>query len=255
MRDFLLTRLAAFTCVVLGTGLLLIVLLDLLPAGTLFDPAAWANAFALTASPEPWQRLAITLPLVLLALLVAALGLALGVARTRIFDRLIDAIAAILAVIPSFWLGLLLALGVGGMLRWLPASGFVPWDNPSAALASLILPAIALGLPQAGVVAIRTRDLLAPTRDPDADPREAGPALLRALPRLLGTSFVTLLIGAILVEGVFYLPGLGRLIVGAAEQHDLSALRSGLFVLTLVAALGAFALSLLRLALDPELRR
>lgn len=255
MRDFLLTRLAAFTCVVLGTGLLLVVLLDLLPAGTLFNPAAWANALTLAASPEAWQRLAITLPLVLLALLVAALGLALGAVRTPFLDRLIDAVAAILAVIPPFWLGLLLALGVGGVLRWLPAGGFVPWDNPSAALASLILPAIALGLPQAGAIATRTREFLASIRHPDADPRDARPTLLRALPRLVGASFVTLLIGAILVEGVFYLPGLGRLIVGAAEQHDLSALRSGLFVLTLVASIGALGLSLLRLALDPELRR
>lgn len=248
-------RLAAFSGAVLGAGLLLVVLLDLLPAGTLFHPAAWANALTLATSPEAWQRLAITLPLVLLALLVAALGLALGAVRTPFLDRLLDAAAAILAVIPPFWLGLLLALGVGGMLRWLPASGFVPWDNPSAALASLILPAIALGLPQAGAIATRTRDLLAPTSHPDADPRDAGPKLFHALPRLLGTSFITLLIGAILVEGVFYLPGLGRLIVGAAEQHDLGALRSGLFVLTLVAALGALALSLLRLAVDPELRR
>lgn len=248
-------RLAAFSGAVLGAGLLFIVLLDLLPTGTLFDPAAWAHALTLATSPEPWQRLSVTLPLVLLALLVAALGLALGYARTAILDRLIDVVAAILAVIPSFWLGLLLALGVGGLLRWLPASGFVPWANPGGAIASLILPAVALGLPQAGAIATRTRELLAPTRHPDADPREASARVLRALPRLLGASFVTLLIGAILVEGVFYLPGLGRLILGAAEQHDLSALRSGLFVLTLVAALGALALSLLRLAFDPELRR
>jgi peptide/nickel transport system permease protein len=255
MRDFLIARLAAFSGAILGAGLILVVLLDLLTGGVLFDPAAWANATSLATSPEPWRRLAVTLPLVFLALLVATLGLALGCARPPVLDRLVDAIAAALAVIPGFWLGLLLALGVGGILRWLPAGGFVPWDNPGGALASLILPAIALGLPQAGVLASRTRDLLAPTRHPDADPREAGPKLLHALSSLLAASFIALLTGALLVEAVFYLPGLGRLILGAAEQRDLATLRDGLFVLTLVAALGGLALSLLRLALDPELRR
>ncbi len=176
MRDFLIMRLAAFSGAVLGAGLLLVVLLDLLPAGTLFNPAAWANALTLATSPRslaaPRHHPAARPP--------RSAG-----RRARPRPRCCShphprsphrcgrrhprRHPALLARL------LLLALGVGGMLRWLPASGFVPWDNPSAALASLILPAIALGLPQAGAIATRTRDLLAPTRHPDADPRDAGP--------------------------------------------------------------------------------
>jgi peptide/nickel transport system permease protein len=265
MREFLLTRLAALACAIVGVGLVLVVLLDLLPRGALLDGTAWARSLDLYLVAEPWQRLAVTLPLVAVALIVALLGLVLGAAaglsRYRPLQRFMTAIASALALVPPFWLGLLLAIGIGGALRWLPASGFVPWDNPVGALASLFLPALALGLPQAGALALRTRDLFA-AAPPRLPPRQArreqarlgAHATVLALPTLLGTSFAAILVGAVLVENVFYLPGLGRFILGAAVEHDLAGLRSGLFILALVAA-SALALSaVLRAAIDPELR-
>ncbi|MGV3492136.1 MAG: hypothetical protein ACO1OG_12540 [Devosia sp.] len=78
MRDFLLMRLAAIACAVLGAGLLLVVLLDLLPRGAIFDAAAWSTAITSLTNSEAWGRLAVTVPLVLIALLVASTGLALG---------------------------------------------------------------------------------------------------------------------------------------------------------------------------------
>ena len=97
---------------------------------------------------------------------------------------------------------------------------------------------LALGLPYAGQVALRL-----------------GTAPPLGLPTLVGRCFAGLMIAACLVETVFYLPGLGRLILGAAQEHDLAALRGGLFVLVLVAGLGVLAAALARLGFEPELRR
>jgi peptide/nickel transport system permease protein len=280
MREYVLTRLAVFVAVVVGAALVLFLLLDILPGAGGSDRPAWARFLGLfvgDTGPTPGdfgESLAVTLPLVLLALLVAVgAGLGLGLAAGRnpgtTIDRLARASAAILALLPPFWLGMLLALLFAGLLKLLPPSGFVPWGSSVFdTLASLLLPALALGLPYAGQLALRVRrdlgdvpaaDLLRLRAEGVPAPQAAwqiGLArLLPELPELLGRTFVALLIGATLVESVFYLPGLGRQILGAAEQHDLATLRGGLFILALVAAIGMLAFALLRLRFDPALRR
>lgn len=279
MRDFVLTRLAVFVGAVVGAAVVLFLLLDVLPDAGGVDRPVWARFLGLFigytgSGPNGFgERLAVTLPLVLLALLVAGafgigLGLAAGRYRGTLVDRLVRALSAVLTLVPPFWLGMLLALIFAGLLRLLPASGFVPWGNSiSGALASLLLPALALGLPYAGQLALRVRRDLADT--PPADIlrlRASGVperqatwqiGLARALPEfpeILGRTFGALLIGAALIESVFYLPGLGRQILGAAEQHDLALLRGALFLLILVAASGMLLFALLRVLVDPALR-
>lgn len=279
MRDFVLTRLAVFVGAVVGAAVVLFLLLDVLPDAGGVDRPVWARFLGLfigdtgTGSNSFGERLAVTLPLVLLALLVAGafgigLGLAAGRYRDTLVDRLVRALSAVLTLVPPFWLGMLLALVFAGLLRLLPASGFVPWGNSiSGALASLLLPALALGLPYAGQLALRVRRDLADTPPADilrlrANGVPEGQAtwqigLARALPEfpeILGRTFGALLIGAALVESVFYLPGLGRQILGAAEQHDLALLRGALFLLILVAAFGMLLFALLRVLVDPALR-
>ncbi|WP_055048186.1 ABC transporter permease subunit [Devosia sp. A16] len=277
MRDYVLTRLALAAATILGAAVLLFVVLDLLPGAGAGDRSPWARFAGLftgdTGAPNTFgERLAVTLPLALLALLVATLvGIGLGLAAGRfpgLIDRLVRLAAALLALLPPFWLGMLLALLFAGLLRLLPASGFVPWgDSPPAAFASLLLPAAALGLPYAGQLALRVRRELAAIdarelfrlRADGVAAAEAtwrlGLARLRAdLPQTLGRTFAALLIGSALVESVFYLPGLGRQILGAAEQHDLALLRGGLFLLIVVATIGALLLALLRLLIDPAMR-
>ncbi len=233
MREFLITRLAAFIGTVAGTALVLFVLLDLLPGSTL---APAERVLSLFGTADTWLRLAVTLPLALLALAIAA---AVGYALHRFAAApLRRAIATLLAVLPPFWLGMLLSLLLGGVLRLLPAGGFVPWSNPAGALASLLLPALALGLPYAGQIALRL---------------DGGHGL--PLPAILGRTFAALLLAACLVESVFYLPGLGRLVLGAAQEHDLPTLRSGLFALVVVGAAGGLIAALSRLGFEPELRR
>lgn len=233
MREFLLTRLAAFVGTVLGTAIVLFVVLDLLPGSPLPPDERFLSLFG---TADTWLRLAVTLPLTLFALAIAASG---GYALHRLAGGPIQrGIAIVLAVLPPFWLGLLLSLLLGGVLRLLPAGGFVPWSNPLGALASLALPALALGLPYAGQIALRL---------------DSGHRL--ALPTVLGRCFAALLLAACLVESVFYLPGLGRLVLGAAQQHDFATLRGGLFALALVASVGGFVAALSRLGFEPDLRR
>lgn len=276
MRDYVLTRLALAVGAVLGAALLLFLVLDILPGAGNTDRPAWARFLGLftadTGAPNTFgDRLAVTLPLALLALLVAGVvGVGLGLAAGRYrgtLDRLVRALSAMLVFLPPFWLGMLLALLFASALKLLPVSGFVPWSNPAGALASLLLPALALGLPHAGQLALRIRREFGGVSAGDvlrlrADGAAAAEAtwqlgLARALPELpqaLARMFGALLIGAALVESVFFLPGLGRQILGAAEQHDLVLLRGGLQVLIMVAAAGMLVLALLRVLIDPQLR-
>lgn len=277
MRDYILTRLALAVGAVLGAAALLFLLFDILPGAGGVDRPAWARFLGLfigdTGTPNDFAaRLAVTLPLALLALIVAAavgagLGLAAGRYRGTLVDRLARALSAVLALLPPFWLGMLLALFFAGFLKLLPATGFVPWANPLGALASLVLPALALGLPYAGQFALRLRRHLNDIDPRDlqrlrAEGRPAGDAawqlglarVLPELPQTLALTFGALLIGAALVESVFFLPGLGRQILGAAEQHDLALLRGGLLLLVMVAAIGMLLLALLRIVVDPVLR-
>lgn len=277
MRDYILTRLALAVGAVVGAAALLFLLLDVLPGAGGADRPAWVRFLGLfigdTGTPNDFAaRLAVTLPLALMALIVAGavgagLGLAAGRYRGTLVDRLARALSGVLALLPPFWLGMLLALFFAGLLKLLPATGFVPWANPLGAFASLVLPALALGLPYAGQFALRLRRDLAAIdpRDLQRLRAEGTPAsdaawhlglapALPELPQTLARTFGALLIGAALVESVFYLPGLGRQILGAAEQHDLALLRGGLLLLVIVAAFGMLLLALLRIVVDPALR-
>jgi ABC-type dipeptide/oligopeptide/nickel transport system permease component len=145
----------------------------------------------------------------------------------------------------------------------------MPWGaGPGEALGSLVLPALALGLPHAGEFAIRMRGAcgaepgereMRPLRIAGMTPEQARwrIVLARALPRLPqlgGRLLASLLVGAVVVENVFYLPGLGRQVLGAALAHDLPELRASLFLLIGLAALLMLLASLTRLLLDPALR-
>jgi peptide/nickel transport system permease protein len=260
MRRFLLVALGRFVAALGGAWLLLFVLLHLLP-GAGSDPLG-LQFFG--------DRLAVTLPLVLFAGLIAlVLGGAIGLAAVRFrgwVDRVLGGLGALLSYLPPFWLGLILALLLAGIL---PTGGFMPWSaGPLLALASLVLPALALGVPHAGQFALRVRGAFGPEPG-EADIRSlriAGVAPDRArwtvalaralpqLPRLVGWLLASLLVGAVVVESVFYLPGLGRQVLGAALAHDLPGLRASLFLLIAIAALLMLLGALGRLAVDRHLR-
>ena len=170
---------------------------------------------------------------------------------------------------PNFWLGMVLVLAFATGLHLLPPGGFVPWgDNFGGALVSLILPALALALPAAAVLAIATRDAL-------VEARTAGYAIaaqargltaheaftthgLRtaSLPVLqaLAVQCAAIVAGTVIVENVFYVPGLGRLILDALNAHDLAIVGGGLVVLVLLISGTMFLLQLALVWADPRLR-
>ena len=157
--------------------------------------------------------------------------------------------------IPSIWLGTLLVLLFSATLRLLPAGGFVPWQvSPLVALSSLILPALALALPQAARLgSILRRALVDAQTSPYLVAAQArglttGAAMRRHGMRnamlevlgALGPQLATLIAGALVVENVFYLSGLGRLLFDAVAARDLASARPAALVLIMLLAAAAF---------------
>jgi ABC-type transport system substrate-binding protein/ABC-type dipeptide/oligopeptide/nickel transport system permease component len=219
------------------------------------------------------ERLAVSVPLAALALALAVLlAFPLGVLgahwRQRWPGRLLDALTQLGIAVPNFWVGVLLSLVFAVTLGWLPAGGFPGWEHGGAALASLILPALALALPQAAVLASVLRAALIAQLGEDyirtarAKGLSAFACLWRhALPNalipvltLLGMQFSFLLAGTIIIENVFFLPGLGRLIFQAVTQHDLILLQNLVMLLIFAIVLVSFVVELFTHALDPRVQ-
>lgn len=221
-----------------------------------------------------WGRLGVTIPLTLFAMILSAgIGLPIGILAARKRGSFADTGLMVLAqlgvAIPNFWFGMLLVLLFSVTLRWLPPGGFVPWgENPFAAFASLVLPSIALALPQAAILARVMRTALVDVQGSDyiRTARAKGLTLSEAvwkhgvrnamLPVLtiLGLQFAYLVAGTVIVENVFYLPGLGRLIFDAISARDLILVRSSVIILVL-AVIGTMFLTELAYAwVDPRLR-
>ena len=222
-----------------------------------------------------WERLAVTLPLAVFAMIISiVIGLPLGILAARMRGRAPDTGIMLLAqfgvAIPNFWFGMLLTLVFAVGLRWLPPGGFTPWDEDAgAALRGLILPSLALALPQASILARVMRTALVDVQGQDfirtarAKGMTMGEAVWRhgvrnaLLPVLtiLGLQFAFLVAGTIIVENVFYLPGLGRLIFTAISERDLILVRGAVIVLIVAVTATMLAVDLLYALVDPRLRQ
>jgi peptide/nickel transport system permease protein len=163
---------------------------------------------------------------------------------------------------------LVLILAVG--FRLLPAGGFPGWQaGYGAVLAALILPAIALALPQSALltrvlrselVHLATRDFIRTAFAKGLSRRQvmmahALPNALVPMVTLIGLQFSYLLAGAVLIETVFSLPGLGRLVFQAVGQRDLPLLQSVALVLVGAVILVSFVVDLVASLIDPRLRQ
>jgi peptide/nickel transport system permease protein len=220
------------------------------------------------------ERLQVSLPLALMALALAAavalpVGLYAAARRDQAGGGLVMGATQFGIALPNFWLAMLLVLVFAVRLRWLPAGGFPGWSDPAAALGSLVLPAIALALPQAAILARVLRSALIETMGQDyirtarAKGLTVGQAMRRHALRnalvpvltILGMQFSFLLAGAIIIENVFYLPGLGRMIFQAITQRDLIVVQSAVLVLVAAVIAVTFLVDLAYAAVDPRLRR
>lgn len=220
------------------------------------------------------ERVAVSLPLALIALALSAViaipvGLYSASRRGYTGDTLAMGAAQIGVAIPNFWFALMLIYLFAVWLRLVPAGGFPGWGNGAwPALRSLLLPAVALALPQAAILARVTRSALIDVLNEDyiRTARAKGMPYRAVLWRhalrnamipvltILGLQFAFLLAGTIIIENVFYLPGLGRLVFQAITQRDLIVVES--VVMLLVAAVIAVNLivDLSYAIVDPRLR-
>jgi peptide/nickel transport system permease protein len=220
------------------------------------------------------ERLAVTLPLALFAIVlsvVVALPLGVRAAQNRNgpFDILAGLFSHVSIALPGFWVGLLLIILFSTILGWMPAGGFPGWDAGFfAGLKALLLPAIALALPQAGVLTRVTRSAVLEVMNEDyvrtarAKGVGEGKALWRhAVPNamipvitILGLQFTFLIAGAVLVENVFSLPGLGRLAYQALSQRDIIVMQDVILFFCALVIVMNFLVDLAYLAIDPRLR-
>ncbi|WP_460449497.1 ABC transporter permease [Alsobacter sp. SYSU BS001988] len=221
------------------------------------------------------ERLLVSLPLALLALALAtAIAIPLGAwaaaNRNGAADLGVMTATQVGVATPNFWFAMLLVLLFSITLRWLPAGGFPGWSaGPWAGFRALILPAVALALPQASILARVMRSSLLDTLGEDyvrtarAKGLSEGQALRRHALRnalipvltIMGLQFSFLLAGTIIIENVFYLPGLGRLVFQAINQRDLVVVKSVVVVLVASVIVVNFAVDMAYAVVDPRLRR
>lgn len=220
------------------------------------------------------ERMAVTLPLAFMAIALAtAIGVPLGILAASRHGKPEDAAVMVFAqlglAVPNFWFGLLLVLAFAIGLGWLPAGGFPGWHaGPEPALRSLLMPALALALPQAAILARVTRSSMLDTLQEDfvRTARAKGlteqvtmlrHALRNALipvVTIMGLQFSVLIAGAIIIENVFALPGLGRLVFQSITQHDLIVVKDLVMLFAALAIIVNFAVELLYGLIDPRLR-
>jgi peptide/nickel transport system substrate-binding protein len=219
-------------------------------------------------------RLSLSLLLAGMAMLVSSVvGVTLAILAARrprgMVDRLVGGGARLGLAVPSFWLAMLLLLLFAVRLRWFPASGFAGWDaGVGEVLASLLLPALALAIPQAAVIARVTRGALAEElgRDYVRTARAKGvrrdailwrhvlPNAAAPILSVIGLQFPFLLGGSVIVENVFYLPGLGRLLLQAIGGRDLIVVQAVAMVMVVATVTASFLTDAAQVLLDPRLR-
>jgi peptide/nickel transport system permease protein len=220
------------------------------------------------------ERLQVTVPLAVMAMaLTAAIAVAAGVYAASRHERAGDAgvmaLTQIGIAIPNFWFAILLILVFSVKLRWFSAGGFPGWgEGVWPALKSLLLPAVALAAVQAAILARITRSAVLDVLREDfvRTARAKGLSRRAALWKhvlrnamvpvltVMGLQFAELLAGTIVVENVFYLPGLGRLVFQSIANRDLIVVRNCVMLLAAMVVLVNFAVDLLSAAIDPRLR-
>ena len=221
------------------------------------------------------ERAVVSLPLALISLaLSTAIAIPVGIfaaaRRGRAADTLAMGASQLGVAIPNFWFALLLVYVFAVWLRLLPSGGFPGWGAGAwPALKALILPAVALALPQAAILARVTRSALVEVLGEDF----VRTARAKGLPRktvlwrhalrnamlpvltILGLQFAFLLAGTVIIENVFSLPGLGRLVVQAINQRDLIVVESVVMLLVAAVIVINLLVDLSYVIVDPRLRR
>lgn len=219
-------------------------------------------------------RVQVSLPLTIYALVLSTtiaipVGLIAAARQGKATDLAVMGTTQLGVAVPNFWFAMILVLIFAVQLRWFPSGGFPGWDKGFwVNIRALTLPAIALALPQASILARVMRSSVLETLSQDYIRTARAKGLTRAqavlrhafrnalIPVLtiLGLQFSFLLAGAIIIENVFFLPGLGRLIFQGITQRDLIVVESVVMLLVGAVIVVNFLVDLAYAAVDPRLR-
>ncbi|MQS39607.1 ABC transporter permease [Streptomyces katsurahamanus] len=230
---------------------------------------------SLPVGPEITARLQVTIPLTLAAFALAILiavpaGFLAAYRRRTWYGALLSGVSQLGIAIPVFWLGMILIAVFALNTGWLPAGGFPPdgWSQPGEAIRSLTLPVLTIALVMSASLIryVRSATLDVLGSDYLRTARALGSSFAGAMWRhglrnaavpvisVLGIELASTLLGAVVVESVFALPGLGSMLATGIEQHDYPVIQGVLFVSTLAVLLIGFAADLVQRIIDPRLR-
>ncbi len=231
-----------------------------------------------TGSPvaaELAAKAQVTVPLGLMSMLVALiialpLGVVAAIRRGRVDGTALSFGAQALAAVPVVWAGMMLVVVFAVWLGWLPAQGFPRdgWRDPGRAFAALVLPAVTIGVVEGAMLMrfVRSATLSAMGQDFVRTAAAKGltrrAALLRhGLPTVglsiisvLGLQVAGIVVGAVVIEQLFTLPGIGRMLVADVGLRDLPKVQGELLALTAVVLVVGFIVDLVHRGLDPRQR-
>ncbi|OLT41942.1 ABC transporter permease [Serinicoccus sp. CNJ-927] len=224
--------------------------------------------------PQIADRLQVTLILVVTAMVLAVLvavpvGIWMAVRHRHLDGLLMSALSQVGVAIPAFLAGIVLISVFAVRLRWVPSGGWVvPSQDPVGFLQRIVLPSVALAMVQAAVLAryVRSAVLDVLREDYLRTARAKGLRPVQALWRhglrnaavpvvtVLGLQLATLLIGAVVIEQVFVIPGLGSLLLDSVADRELLTVQTVVMVLVVATLLINFLVDALYLVIDPRLR-
>jgi len=225
-------------------------------------------------APQIVDRLQVTLWLVVCSMVLALViaipfGTVMALRLRRPSGLVLSAVSQVGVAVPAFLAGILLVTVFAVKLQWLPANGWTPPnEDPVQFLRQLVLPVLALGLVQGAVLTRYVRSAILDVQREDyiRTARAKGLGAMRALRRhgfrnaaipvvtVLALQLATLLIGAVVVERVFVIPGLGSLLLDQVANRDLIFVQDIVMLLVLAVLLVNFVVDLLYLVIDPRLK-
>jgi peptide/nickel transport system permease protein len=220
------------------------------------------------------SRLPVTVPLAILSMIFAIfisipMGVYSSLHRNRVGDYGVMVFSQVGLAVPAFWAGILLILLFAVTLHWLPAGGFQPWQiDPIKTLKSLLLPALSLGVVRAAVLTRMTRSSMLEVLEEDyiRTARSKGLPKRRVVYKhafrnaiipvvtIVGLQAGDLLAGAIIIENVFHLPGVGRLVFEAIGQRDLPVIQGIVLLIAMIIVVINFVIDITYRYLDPRIR-
>ncbi|MFB8147731.1 ABC transporter permease [Microbacterium sp. NPDC056003] len=221
------------------------------------------------------QKAQVTVPLGIMSLTIAVvfsvpLGVLSAMRRGRPDGTALSVGAQTLAAVPVVWAGMMLVVVFAVWLGWLPAQGFprAGWQDPWAAFRALLLPALTIGIVEGAMLMrfVRSATLQAVGQDHVRTGAAKGltrnAALIRhGLPdvglsviTVLGLQVAGIIVGAVIIEQLFTLPGIGRMLVADVSARDLPKVQGELLVLTGFVLIIGFVVDLTHRLIDPRQR-